>query len=75
MLMCMWQPIANAPYSRTLELAVLDDEGMHPLIFPCERAPFGWRNAVTRLPVDVHPTHWRDWIEVKTEAKATPDPA
>jgi len=59
----MWQPIVTAPVSLALELAVLDDDGVHPLVFPCERAEFGWRHAATRLPVDVHPTHWRYWNE------------
>lgn len=26
---------------------------------------FGWRHALTGVPVDIHPTHWRNWIERK----------
>lgn len=57
----MWQTILNAPFFRMLELAVLDEEGMHALIFPCEKRVDGWGHAVSRLPVDVNPTHWRHW--------------
>ncbi|UCI10398.1 hypothetical protein FJ974_29185 (plasmid) [Mesorhizobium sp. B1-1-8] len=55
----MRQPIVSA-------LGALDGEGAHSLIFPCERTEFGWRHAGTEVPVDVHPTHWRDWISAKT---------
>lgn len=57
----MWETILNAPFFRMLELAVLDEEGMHALIFPCERTLDGWRHAVSRSPIDVNPTHWRYW--------------
>lgn len=57
----MWQSIITAPFSRFLELAVLDEDGVHPLVFPCERVLDGWRHAITGLLVDVDPTHWRHW--------------
>lgn len=59
----MWEPILSAPFSRLLELAVLDDEGFHPLVFPCERSLRGWKHAITDVRIDIHPTHWRHWIE------------
>ncbi|QKD01490.1 hypothetical protein EB235_08175 [Mesorhizobium loti R88b] len=58
----MWQSIFSAPFFRSLELAVLDEEGTHPLAFPCERTSTGWKDAVTGVRVYVLPTHWRDWI-------------
>lgn len=64
----MWEPIITAPFSRFLELAVLDQDGAHPLISPCERALEGWRHAITGLRVDVDPTHSRHWGEGDEEA-------
>jgi hypothetical protein len=60
----VWQPISSAPFDRDLELAVLDREGPHALIFACRRIQSGWINAETRQRIDVRPTHWREW-EVK----------
>ncbi|CDX20534.1 hypothetical protein MPLB_1870059 [Mesorhizobium sp. ORS 3324] len=34
-----------------------------PLVFPCERSLEGWKHAITGVPLNVHPTHWRHWIE------------
>ncbi|MDG4898789.1 hypothetical protein P9272_35475 [Mesorhizobium sp. WSM4976] len=64
----MWEEILTAPFLRRLELAVLDEEGMHPLVFPCERTLKGWKHAITGMIVDVDPTHWRDWIEPEQTA-------
>jgi len=63
----MWQPIAKAPFDCDLELAVLDHEEAHALVFPCRRILNGWIKAETRERLDVHPTHWRAW---ETSAKA-----
>ena len=30
----MWQPISTAPYERDLELAVMDKDEPHALVFP-----------------------------------------
>jgi len=57
----MWEPIASAPSDGDLELAVLDRDGHHALVFPCRRMADGWMNALTRERLDVHPTHWRAW--------------
>jgi hypothetical protein len=57
----MWQSIATAPYDQDLELAVIDDEGPHALVFPCRRLKDGWTDSKNGKPVDVRPTHWREW--------------
>ena len=56
-----WQPISSAPYDRDLELAVFDHEGPHALVFPCRRVLNGWVKPKTREPVQIQPTHWREW--------------
>ena len=57
----MWRAISIAPFDRDIELAVIDAEGTHALVFPCRRVSAGWRNARTEERLDVRPTHWRDW--------------
>lgn len=57
----MWQPISTAPFDRDLELAVIDGEGPHALVFPCRRVIGGWVKGDTRKPIPVDPTHWREW--------------
>jgi hypothetical protein len=59
----MWQPIGTAPFDRDLELAVIDDDGLHALVFPCRRMLDGWLKTETRERLDVYPTHWREWSE------------
>ena len=59
----MWRPIATAPMDGDLELAVLDEDGPHALVFACHRTPGGWANARTHEHIEVHPTHWRPWEE------------
>ena len=59
----MWRPISTAPFDRDLELAVLDVEGEHALVFPCRRIPGGWIKATNKQWVDVRPTHWREWVQ------------
>jgi hypothetical protein len=57
----VWQPITSAPYDRDLELAVLDRDGPHALVFACRRILSGWVSAETKQRIDVRPTHWREW--------------
>jgi hypothetical protein len=57
----IWQPIWTAPLDHDLELAVIEDGDAHALAFRCRRAVQGWINAATGKPIDVNPTHWRDW--------------
>ncbi len=71
----MWNLIASAPFGRSLELAVLDEDGLHALVFPCEKGREGWRHAVTGVRVDIRPTHWRDWNLPKDETAKPRGPA
>ena len=65
----VWRPIATAPYDRDLEVAVIDHEGPHPLVFPCRRILHGWINAETQHQITVRPTHWRPWtLDAATHA-------
>jgi hypothetical protein len=57
----MWKPIDTAPFGRDLELAVLDRDGPHALMFPCRRVVGGWIKKGTTERLDVSPTHWREW--------------
>lgn len=57
----VWEGISTAPYDRPLELAVIEGNLVHPLIFACRRTPSGWVKDATRERVVVHPTHWRPW--------------
>jgi hypothetical protein len=57
----MWEPIATAPFDRDLELAVIDEDGPHALVFACRRIAGGWVRAKTKERLDVNPTHWRGW--------------
>lgn len=57
----MWQPIWTAPFDRDLQLAVVDKDGEHSLVFPCRRVLYGWINAETEQRIDVRPSHWREW--------------
>jgi hypothetical protein len=56
-----WHAISRAPFDRDLELAVLDTDGPHALVFPCQRILHGWVKAETREAIEVRPTHWREW--------------
>ena len=57
-----WQLIANAPFDRDLELAVIERDGLHALVFPCRRILNGWIRSGTQERIGVQPTHWRLWI-------------
>ncbi|TPK93951.1 hypothetical protein FJ934_16765 [Mesorhizobium sp. B2-4-12] len=57
----MWEPIQSAPFDRELELAVLDEDGEHALVFPCKKILGGWKNAASGVRVEIRPTHWRNW--------------
>lgn len=59
----MWEPIRNAPFDAEIELAVIDTDGPHALVFPCRRALRGWLKAETGEITMVRPTHWRPWKE------------
>jgi hypothetical protein len=57
----MWEDISTAPFGQNLELAVIDHDGPHALVFPCLRVLGGWTHAETGRKIDVRPTHWRPW--------------
>jgi hypothetical protein len=57
----MWESISTAPYDRDLELAVINRDGEHALVFPCRRTVDGWISAETQLRIQVYPTQWREW--------------
>jgi len=38
-------------------LAVVDQDGVHALVFPCLRNEDAWMHAESKIKVDVHPTH------------------
>ena len=59
-----WRPVSTAPFDCDLEVAVLDWEGAHALIFPCRRILGGWLDAETKEQIDLEPTHWRSWGQV-----------
>jgi hypothetical protein len=59
----MWQAASHAPFDCNIELAVIDNDGAHALVFPCRRIPGGWVNASTGERLDVRPTHWRPWTD------------
>jgi hypothetical protein len=56
-----WKPISSAPFDCDLELAVIDYDGEHALVFPCRRILGGWIDIKTNHRIEVRPTHWREW--------------
>jgi hypothetical protein len=56
-----WLPVSIAPTDSDLEVCVIDQAGVHALIFPCRKAGTAWVDAVTGRQVNVSPTHWRKW--------------
>jgi hypothetical protein len=57
----VWETISTAPYDGDLELAVIEGDHVHSLVFACRRLPNGWIKVATRERIIVHPTHWRLW--------------
>ena len=60
----MWQSIqaiTDVPADRDVCLAVLARGEFHALVFPCRRAGPSWVDATSGRPVEVYPTHWREW--------------
>jgi hypothetical protein len=67
----MWQKVSIAPFDQDLELAVIDYDGPHALVFPCRRVLGGWVNAQSKERLDVRPTHWRPWIRRRDSASSS----
>ena len=70
----MWRHISTAPFDRDIELAVIDSDGPHALVFACRRILGGWMNAETRERLDVRPTHWRDWMPQEQQQQQKQQP-
>jgi hypothetical protein len=51
------------PSDRDLMLAVTDHNSLVALEFPCRYVDGCWIDSKTRRLVEVHPTHWREWID------------
>lgn len=62
----MWKEISTAPFDRDLELAVIDKDGTHALVFACRRVLGGWIDAGTGRRIEVDPSHWREWRQDRT---------
>ena len=56
-----WKPVVSAPFEHDLELSVINQDGVHALVFPCRRVLGGWMKKETGERIEVHPTHWRKW--------------
>jgi hypothetical protein len=70
----MWQPVSTAPFDCDLELAVIDRDGAHALVFPCRRILGGWMDATNKQRIEVRPTHWRPWPEGASSASSDLSP-
>jgi hypothetical protein len=58
-----WMKIDTAPFNRDLEVAVIEANGdIYAVVFPCRRIIGGWIKAATGASVQIHPTHWREWV-------------
>jgi hypothetical protein len=67
----MWRHISTAPFDCDIELAVIDRDGPHALVFACRRILGGWMNAETHERLDVRPTHWREWAPQQEQQRQT----
>ncbi|MGY3473770.1 hypothetical protein [Bradyrhizobium ottawaense] len=57
-----WEQLETAPpFDRDLEIAVIEGNTIHRVVFPCRRNFGGWSKAKTGEHVAVQPTHWRIW--------------
>ena len=57
----MWLRRDTAPFGRDLEVAVIANGEVHAVPLPCRRVLRGWISAETKQPIEIYPTHWRDW--------------
>jgi hypothetical protein len=57
----VWEEISTAPYDRDLELAVVEGDRVHALVFACRRTVSGWIKVPTHERISISPTHWRPW--------------
>jgi hypothetical protein len=59
----VWEDISIAPFDHEIEVAVVEGDSLHALVFACRRILCGWINAQTNQRVTINPTHWRSWAE------------
>jgi len=58
-----WQPISTAQFDCDIEIAYINYDGEHALVFPCRRILNGWMKAETNERIVVQPSHWREWVQ------------
>ena len=56
-----WLLVSIAPSDADLEVCVMDQHGIHALVFPVRKNGNDWVDASTKKGVDIQPTHWRKW--------------
>ena len=54
-----WLCVSLAPSDADLEVWVMDNRGIHALIFPCHKNGAEWVDASTKKHIDIELTHWR----------------
>ena len=62
-----WLPVSIAPSDSDLEVCVIDNQGIHRLVFPCRKNRTEWVDASTKKRIYIQPTHWRKWTENRAE--------
>jgi hypothetical protein len=62
-----WLPISMPPPDgQDLEVCVMDyDEIVVPLPYPCRRSGADLVDASNKKLIDIQPTHWRKWTELR----------
>jgi len=65
----MWKHISTAKNDCDLQLAVIDKDGTHALVFPCRHSLGGWIVSNSKQRIYVNPTHWRDWDEAQEDSE------
>ena len=43
----------------------MDRSGVHALIFPVRKGKTDWVDAKTNKQIDIAPTHWRKWNDIR----------
>jgi len=57
-----WLPVSIAPGDTNLEVGVMDKRGdVVALVFPVHKKGTYWVDATMKKPIDIAPTHWRQW--------------
>jgi hypothetical protein len=59
---------SDVPSGCDVHLAVIEAKEVHALAFPCRRVGNSWVNALTGRPLEVYPTHWKDWCDASEPA-------